>query len=291
MPQQKRTFATPSSTRRDPAYLAVRALVAVIWLCSAAMATEQAVASDVPDPAALERALRVPAQTIEVVEPHLSTAERQTIVAYRGWPAAEVLDHLLGSRWREPGLDVEFRALDGYVSHIPSERFSEYPAYLVFASPDLPGFTIDNPSQNEKDVPLGPYYLVWDNIGHPDLLADGATYWPYQVSEVLVSDTGLAALLPGDMAKQYAEDASLTRKYCLSCHRINGYGGDKWPIDLAESVKDMTADHFERWVLTPNAVKPGTTMPPLPERMPAAEREAIARQLYGYLRAVPAQTP
>jgi len=290
MPNRKRIFETSLDACRCPRSTATMALAAIVWLLSAILAIEPAVAADMPDPATLEQALKEPVQIIEVVEPHLSTAEHQTMVAYRGWPADAVLNYLLGPDWRKPGLDVEFRALDGYVSRIPVERFSEYPAYMVFESPDLPGFTIDNPQQNEKDVPLGPYYLVWDNVGHPDLLTDGATYWPYQVSEVRVSDTGLAALLPGDMAKRYAEDATLTRKYCLSCHRINGYGGDKWPIDLAERVKEMTADHFDRWVLTPNAVKPGTTMPPLAERMPVAERETLARQLYGYLRAVPAQT-
>ncbi len=166
-------------------------------------------------------------QTIEVVEPHLSTQNLKTKVAYRGWPADAVLDHLFGADWRKAGRDVEFRALDGYVSRIPAERFGEYSAYLVFESPGRPGFTVDNPPQNETSVPLGPFYLVWDNIRHPGPLAEGATYWPYQVSEVLVSDTGMKALLPGDMAERYAEDAALARKHCLNCHRINGYGGDK----------------------------------------------------------------
>jgi mono/diheme cytochrome c family protein len=250
-----------------------------------------AFASGLPDQAALRQALKTPVQTIEVVEPHETTQHQKTRVKYLGWPVEVVLDHLFGADWRKAGLDVEFRALDGYVSRIPVERFDEYPAYLVFDSLDRSGFAIDNPMQNEKDVPLGPYYLVWDNIRHPDLLADGGTYWPYQVSEVLVSEARLESLLPGKMREQYAKEAAVAQKYCLSCHVINGYGGEKWPIDLVEHVKDMKAEDFKRWVLTPNTVKPGTTMPALPEQMSEYEREALAQRIFDYLSALPTQTP
>lgn len=101
-------------------------------------------------------------------------------------------------------------------------------------------------------------------------------------------DMGWRALLPGDMAGRYDADAGLARTYCLTCHRINGYGGDKFPIDLAQRVKGMTATEFERWVLTPNAVKPDTSMPPLADRMPEADRVAMVKRLYAYLRAFPA---
>lgn len=289
MPIGKRCFQARSALRGLRLSMTGLALTASAWLLLTALTVERTAAMDMPGPADLEQALSAPPQTIEVVEPHLSTADSDTVVAYRGWPAVKVLDHLLGSDWNKPGVDVEFRALDGYVSRIPAERFSEYPAYLVFESPGRSGFTVNNPRQNEKDVLLGPYYLVWDNVRHPGLLADGATNWPYQVSEVLVSDTGWRALLPGDMAGRYDEDAGLARKYCLTCHRINGYGGDKFPIDLAHRVKDMTATEFERWVLTPNAVKPGATMPPLAHRIPEPKREVMAKRLYAYLRAFPAQ--
>ena len=288
MPTGKRRFDARPTVQGVCVSMAVSAFAAVAWVLLTALTVEPAEAADMPDPAELEQALSAPPQTIEVVEPHLSTADSDTAVAYRGWPAVMVLDHLLGPDWNKPGGDVEFRALDGYVSRIPAERFFEYPAYLVFESPGRPGFTVDNPRQNEKDVPLGPYYLVWDNVRYPDLLADGATNWPYQVSEVLVFDMGWRALLPGDMAGRYDADAGLARTYCLTCHRINGYGGDKFPIDLAQRVKGMTATEFERWVLTPNAVKPDTSMPPLADRMPEADRVAMVKRLYAYLRAFPA---
>ena len=198
-----------------------------------------------------------------------------------------VLDHLFGADWKEQGLEVEFRALDGYVSRIPSERFQGYDAYLVYDRLDQEAFMIDNPGQNEEDVPLGPYYLIWDTVRHPDLLIEGATYWPYQVSEVRISRARLEALLPGNMANLYAEEAALMQKHCLPCHQINGFGGDKWPIDVAQEVKEMTKAEFAHWVLTPNAVKPGTTMPPLAAQSPDPERRRLASRLFEYLNALP----
>ncbi len=135
-------------------------------------------AAEVPDLQAMQALIGAPSTAAIVVEPHLSTREREVRVRYRGWPAPGVLNKLLGPAWRAPGVEVEFRALDGYVSRIPNERFAAYAAWLVFERIGHPAFTLDNLQQNEKDVRFGPYYLVWDNIGHPELLREGATYWP-----------------------------------------------------------------------------------------------------------------
>jgi hypothetical protein len=69
------------------------------------------------------------------------------------------------------------------------------------------------------------------------------------VSQVSLTQSSLASLLPGEMASQYADDVAFAQKYCLTCHRINGYGGHKWPIDLSRRAKEMTPMEFERWVL------------------------------------------
>lgn len=244
-----------------------------------------------PEQTTLEQTLQQPPQTVQVVEPHLTTRERQTRVDYRGWPAERVLDAVLGREWRTAGLEVEFRARDGYVSRIPAERFTQYRAYLVFERIGQPAFTIDNPAQNQQNVPLGPYYLVWDNIQAPELVAEGGTYWPYQVTQIQVSAARLEALLPRPLAERYASVAAEAQKYCLSCHQINGFGGEKWPGNLAQQAKSLQDNDLLRWMLEPSRVKPGTTMPPLPEGLPPAERDALARRLLEYLKAVPVAIP
>jgi hypothetical protein len=247
-----------------------------------------ALAQGLPPPAELKKRMATAPVTVTVVEPHLSTKDKAVRVDYLGYPAQRVLDTLLGSAWKAEGMDVEFRALDGYVSRIPAERFTRYSAYFVFERKGQRQFQIDNLLQNEKRVALGPYYLVWDNIRAPDLIAEGGSYWPYQISQVLVSASRLNALLPGAMRERFAEHAALAQKLCLSCHQVNGHGGNKWPINLAVSVKGIDEATFLRWVLEPGRAKPGTSMPGLPEAMPQAQRQDTARKLYDYLKALPA---
>lgn len=270
--------------RRPAARLAVAALGAA---CALAAWPLSAGAVPVPDLPAMTAAMSVPATTVTVVEPHLSKRDHPVQVRYRGWPAVKVLDKLLGAAWRAPGVEVEFRALDGYVSRIPNERFLRYGAWLVYERIGHPAFALDNLQQNEKDVQLGPYYLVWDNIGHPELLPEGASDWPYQVAEIQVSQARMNALLPKGIAPGFEASAALAQKYCLSCHRVNGYGGDKAPGNLAQTARVLPASEFLRWVLQPSQVKPGTTMPGLPDSMAAADRRAAAQRLLDYLVAVP----
>jgi cytochrome c2 len=244
-------------------------------------------AFQLPEVAELEKKIGSPARSIQVVEPHLSTRKKQVKVRYTGYPAEQVLNLYLGAGWQKGDRDLEFRALDGYVSRIHPEHFRKYRAYLVFRRKDGKPFEVDNPGQNQKKVPLGPYYLVWDNSHSPELLALGTTHWPYQVTEILLAAPEKAALLPGDLASTYAEHAELAQRFCISCHRINGTGGDKMPINLAEQAKKLNQEQFMNWVLRPNQVKPGTMMPPLGTSMPEAQRESIARKLYDYLQALP----
>ncbi|HEX2011379.1 MAG TPA: hypothetical protein VJN44_10610 [Roseateles sp.] len=243
--------------------------------------------SALPPPAELQQRLAAAPQHITVVEPHLSVGGREQRVSYRGWPAATLLQAWLGPQWQAPDQEIEFRALDGFVSRIPVERFASYRAYLVFARQDGAAFTVDNLAQREKNVALGPYYLVWDNVGAPELLAEGGAQWPYQVAQIALRPSSRAALLPAGLAPGHEAAAALAQKFCLSCHQVNGFGGAKMPINLAQRARQLDEGQWRRWLLEPAALKPGTTMPPLPDTLPMAEREAIATRLHAYLRALP----
>ena len=47
-----------------------------------------------------------------------------------------------------------------------------------------------------KNIPLGPYYLIWDNRNDPALIAAGARDWPYQTADVSLARDPDAALRP-----------------------------------------------------------------------------------------------
>ena len=223
---------------------------------------------------------------VTVVEPHRSTPLKPVEVTYTGYPALPLLDGWLGAGWHRPDAMIGFEARDGYLSMIPAARLLRYPAYLVFARTDGDDFSVETPPLNQR-VPLGPWYLVWDNLQHAELQRDGATYWPYQVEKIRVIDANqLSKLYPPMLPERYRRGAELTEKYCLSCHQVNGVGGRKLPIDLGLWSANQSFARFATWVLDPSGKNPLTKMPALAVERPAAERQMMARQIYGYLRAV-----
>ena len=244
-------------------------------------------AAEMPPVDALQERMGAPPATVTVHEPHPSVGEAHVAVGYVGYPAADVLALLFGSDWQGRGETVEFRALDGYVSRIDVGRFLTEGAFVVFRRADDSPFTVDNLAQNETGVPLGPYYLVWDNIGNPALLAVGARNWPYQVAEVHLVTLSDEALLPSGLDPRFGEGAALAKTHCLSCHQVNGYGGEKYEGNLAEITKDYEEAEFVQLVLAPLSVLDETTMPALSDRLAEDERARIAKALFTYLRAVP----
>ena len=260
---------------------------ALLTYALAALSMSVALAAELPPVERLQEQMGAPAATIMVLEPHLSLDGRRVEIEYVGYPAVDVMARLFGKDWHEQAATVELRALDGYVARIDVTRFMKETGFLAFARKDGAPFTIDNPRQNQTDVPLAPWYLVWDNISSPALFEEGARNWPYQVHEVNLVSLSDSALLPEGLAVELHEGAELARAYCLQCHMVNGFGGEKHPGNLAEIAKAYPEPDFTRWVLEPSSVRAGTSMPPLYRHIPDTERRRIAKALFDYLRAVP----
>ncbi len=266
----------------------IRILISVIV---ALFLTLPADATEMPSPDDLTARMGIAPQIIRVHEPHLSVDGRKVAIEYLGYPASDVLNEILGADWRGRADAIEFRALDGYVSRIDTARFGPGRAWLVFARHDGTVFTVDNLGQNQLGVPLGPYYLVWDNITDAELFAEGASHWPYQVAEISLFDGSDAALRPDGLVGDHAEAINLVKNNCLSCHKVNGYGGEKFEGNLAILAKGRDRADFLAWVLAPSRLRLGTTMPPLAPLRAAEERERMAAAIYDYLAAVPAVEP
>ena len=223
---------------------------------------------------------------ITVIEPNRSTSLKPVEVTYLGYPVVPVLDSLLGAQWRSADVLVGFEGKDGYLSMVPAAHLLRYPGYLVYARADGDDFSVEEPPLNHR-VKLGPWYLIWENILHASLQSDGTTYWPYQIKTIALIDKGSKAkLFPAMLPERYREGANLTEKYCLSCHQVNGVGGTKLPIDLGQWAASQSFARFATWVLDPSGKNPLTTMTPLAPERPASERQLMARQIYGYLRAI-----
>jgi cytochrome c2 len=69
-----------------------------------------------------------------------------------------------------------------------------------------------------------------------------------------------------DNTLDHGIDVYATQK-CALCHSISGIGGKKLPLDGVGSR--LTAETIRKWIKTPKAMKPDTTMkayPNLPEK-------------------------
>jgi mono/diheme cytochrome c family protein len=212
-----------------------------------------------------------PTKTLAVFDPH----ERRKI-SFEGLSLKETLDRDFGSAWKSAEV-ILFHCADGYKSPVPTAKIVAENSLLATRRLDRDSFTVDNHGQNEKSVPLAPFYLVWDNLDGPYETEDGA-FWPYQV--VAIELTSFAEkfphIVPSVSASNEVKDGfRLFQQHCLSCHKINGEGGDKGgelntPVSAFER---HPRERLQAWIDNPAKVLNGSggaggpTMPPLNTRL------------------------
>jgi len=254
-------------------------------------ATNPASALQLPTPEALAKDATLRRQTVEVIEPHASTAERSVRIVYIGAPIRDLLTRWFGDSWQASGTEVVFMAKDGYASAISAAKLASQPAFLTFARADGAPFELDNWEQREK-VPLAPYYLVWDNLRSPELRRGGSAGWPYQVSHIKLRQMGDdAALRIPNADLETALGMKDTVANCLTCHHLRGFGGEKFPEDLTASLCRWSAVDLRRWIDEPSRLRPGTTMPAINLAWPDEERRQVSARIVRYLGAVKQSDP
>ena len=222
-------------------------------------------------------------KTVTVYEPHeLDNRE------YRGFPLRDVLTAVYGENWKEAE-EILFTCSDGYQPSVPSIKFKTYESYLVYTSPDKDEFTLVNELQNNEVVQLGPFYLVWDNIKYPELKAEGGSDWPYQVTTIDLinfSDRFPNMAPPGNSSEGVKGGFLAFRRYCMTCHTVNGEGGGKsvelnYPISVTEYIKEPW---LVKWIDNPKSIRYNTTMPAL--NPDAKDRDVIIKNIIAYLKAM-----
>lgn len=219
---------------------------------------------------------------ITVIEPHARDAEAR--VTYVGIPLRAVLERYFADDWSGFQGDIHFLARDRYLAAIAAERARSKDAYLTFARADGGPFVIDNRLQNEADVPLGPFYLVWDNLRQPELRKDSAYGWPYQVVEILlVPVSAYESVLPKNASPEVRRGFADYKQYCMSCHHIGGIGGRKAEADMKRLVAGKSDEVLWRWIDDPQAAKPGTRMPALNVELDQDERTRVIGRIMVFL--------
>jgi mono/diheme cytochrome c family protein len=222
------------------------------------------------------------ASGITIFEPH-----RDELVTYVGLPFNQLMDDVFGEKWHREE-EILFTCIDGYQPSIPVSKFKRFKAWIVWARKDGKPFEIVNTLQASEKVDLGPLYLVWDNQKEQELLEGGASDFPYQIASIdLISfkDKFPKLAPPVGSSADVTEGFLLYRKYCMTCHAIDGEGGQKAPdLKLTNAMARIPLKELRRWILSPDKVKPGTKMPPFAPKLP--NREKAVDPLINYLKVI-----
>jgi mono/diheme cytochrome c family protein len=236
------------------------------------------------DPDQVRKDLGHEAVEITVIEPHMMCGGAACEVAYIGIPLEKLMQYYFPGTWEGFNGVIHFYASDGYLAAIDTNKARSQDAWLTFARADGKPFRVDNEQQNERNLPLGPFYLVWDNLRNKALQQQGGYGWPYQVVRIeLLPASVYDRLLPADAPPAIREGFGDWRQYCMGCHRIDGVGGTKNPTDMRALVKGKSGEELRAWISCPDSLRPGTTMPPLNVHLDRQERNQVIERISGYL--------
>lgn len=211
---------------------------------------------------------------IRVFEPHEMREQ-----GYTGVDTRALLAKLYPAGWDKVD-EVLFTCADGYQAAVSVKRLKDYDSYLVFEREGDPSFSVTNKHQNNEHVALGPFYLVWDNLKSPELKKTGAFNWPYQV--VGVDLVALKDRFPHSFPKAHNKSTAsagfaVFRDKCMTCHKVNGDGGDKAPeLNTPVSVTEYwKREWLEKFIWDPRSVRTGSTMPGLKDVGTKAELKSV----------------
>lgn len=225
---------------------------------------------------------RIPVSRITVWEPH-----EDKNVTYEGFEIGKLFAAVYGDQWQQID-EVLFTSVDGYQPVLPVDRFNKHGGYLVYRRLDQEAFKVQNRFQNESDVPLGPFYLVWDNLRSDELRGEGANGWPYQVigmDLVNFADRFPRLSPPEDASEQAKKGFVAFRENCMACHTINGDGGDKAPeLNYPMNVTEYLSEEWIRtWMMDPRSVRYNATMPAFASH---PNPNLLADEVIAYLKAM-----
>lgn len=225
-----------------------------------------------------------PPETVRVHEPY----EGQE-AAFRALPFDQVLDAVYSPSWRREE-ELLFTCRDGYQPTVPVKRVLEHSAWLAFDRVDAPDFRIVKRESGEsKQIELGPFYLVWENLDDPQIRQEWDYGWPYQlvaVDLIRARDRYPKLSPPEDASEQVRRGFVAFRIHCSKCHALNGEGGRVGSElnSAASPIGYRDRDWLRTWIEEPSRIREDARMPPLNPALP--DRAGTVDAILAYLEAM-----
>jgi len=156
---------------------------------------------------------------------------------------------------------IVFECIDGYKPEMPLELFLASKPYLAFKDVDAKGADWEPISKNGNKMDAAPFYLVYTNAP-----ADDDHYkWPYNLIKIHLEpiDKSKTALYPKDQSK--VAGYTLFQNQCISCHAINGIGGEMGPeLNYPKSVTEYWVEtELVDYIVNPASFRNKVKMPTL----------------------------
>lgn len=218
------------------------------------------------------------------VKDHLEKRE----VTFRAVDLRELLQSQWGSQWKQAE-EIELVCADGYRPILPMAPFRKFRSLLAYRRMGQKEFQVKNKRKGGRVVELSPFYLIWDNLNHPEIDKMGGSLWSYQVVGVILKkqSSRFQNLKPPVSAKSSVKKGfAHLKQHCSSCHALKGVGGTVGPDLLAPvaATTKLKREWLIQWIENPQSFDPKSQMSALSWSYPnQAVRRQVIEEMLSYL--------
>lgn len=156
---------------------------------------------------------------------------------------------------------IVFECIDGYKPEMPLPLFLASKPYLAFKDVDAKGTDWEPISKNGNKMDAAPFYLIYTDASAKDTRYK----WPYNLIKIHLApiDKTKDALYPKDPSK--LAGYTLFQNQCITCHAINGIGGEMGPeLNFPKSVTEYWVEtELVDYIVNPASFRNKVKMPTL----------------------------
>ncbi|HEU4788563.1 MAG TPA: c-type cytochrome [Flavobacterium sp.] len=158
---------------------------------------------------------------------------------------------------------IVFECIDGYKPEMSLELFLKTNPFLAFKDVDAPkGSNWEKIIKNGNEMNADPFYLVYTSAP----TKNQEYKWPYNVIKFHFEskNKNIEALQPKDDEKAL-KGFALFQKQCITCHAINGIGGEMGPeLNYPKSVTEYWKEtELVDYIVDPASFRNKVKMPTL----------------------------